>query len=157
MNDQSVEKILCVDGALVDELIPDNQFTLLSNDVFENFRKLLETANFHPRPAVEDDPSYRQIIPYIILRRVTTLGCSFERNEEQKSKKSDFLNFSVVLPIISVDVFQYERINKKATSETRLAKRTSIGIGGHINTDDVPGITWTDQHEMEHPEAWSYN
>ncbi len=58
-------------------------------------------AFFQPRGVVEDDPKYKQIIPYIIVK-----------NKE--------------------NVFTYQRDG----AETRLTKKISIGIGGHINIDD---------------------
>lgn len=56
---------------------------------------------FQPRGVVEEDPRYKQIIPYIIVK-----------NKDR--------------------VFTYQRDG----AESRLTKKISIGIGGHINIDD---------------------
>ena len=66
---------------------------------------LLDPAytSYRPRDQVEDDPSYKQLIPYCIFR-------------------------------YSGQVFFYER--GKSGGEDRLKKKRSIGIGGHISSDD---------------------
>lgn len=64
---------------------------------------------FLRRGDVEDDPSYKQIIPYIAL------VCSLR--EETL-------------------VFRYRRM--KLSGETRLKGKLSLGIGGHVSIEDVP-------------------
>ena len=56
---------------------------------------------FMPRGLVEDNPDYKQVIPYIIVRDDT-------------------------------HVFAYQRDG----AESRLTKKVSIGIGGHVNLKD---------------------
>ena len=67
-----------------------------------------ENLSFRSRDSVEDDPSYKQLIPYIILRWSSDTG---ER------------------------LFQYTR--GELQGEARLRARRSIGIGGHISESDV--------------------
>ncbi len=63
-------------------------------------------AAFKPRARVEDDPSLKQIIPYLIVRHEDRL-------------------------------FLFQR--SAAGSEARLRGLFSIGVGGHINRNDVVG------------------
>ena len=63
---------------------------------------------FRPRAEVETDPSFKQLIPYLVLR------CGGQ-------------------------VFHYRRGG--SGTETRLAARRSVGIGGHISEEDAAGGT----------------
>lgn len=62
-----------------------------------------------PRDKMEQDPSYKQLIPYCIFKYV-------DPNGQQQ-------------------IFQYRR--GSGQGETRLHKKRSIGIGGHISTLDA--------------------
>ncbi|MEM9412142.1 MAG: phosphoesterase [Planctomycetota bacterium] len=66
-------------------------------------------TKYLPRNEMEEDPSYKQLIPYCIFRYV----------DEQS------------IP----HVFQYVR--GKSQGESRLHTKSSIGIGGHISTLDL--------------------
>jgi predicted NUDIX family phosphoesterase len=74
-------------------------------------RGLLDPAqtSYRPRPAMELDPSYKQLIPYVIFRHRDAAG--------------------------QVRLFQYTR--GKGQGESRLHAKRSIGIGGHISADDA--------------------
>jgi predicted NUDIX family phosphoesterase len=65
---------------------------------------LLDPArlSFLPRDLAEHDPSYKQLIPYLVLRYQGA-------------------------------VFHYRRV---AGGEKRLSSKRSIGIGGHVSSDD---------------------
>lgn len=69
-----------------------------------------EHMQFRPRSAVEDDPSFKQLIPYAVLVH----GTGPDRQ-----------------------VFQYTR--GKGQGERRLHALKSIGIGGHISREDAQG------------------
>ncbi len=69
-----------------------------------------EFMQFRPRSTVEDDPSFKQLIPYAIL-------------QSQVDGQ----------PV----VFQYTR--GKGQGEKRLHALKSIGIGGHISREDANG------------------
>ncbi len=72
---------------------------------------LLDPAHtdYLPRDQMETDPSFKQLIPYCIFQHVDDDG--------------------------TVHVFQYRR--GSGTGETRLQKKRSVGIGGHISTLDA--------------------
>ena len=71
---------------------------------------LLDAKNiqFHPRSKVETDPSFKQLIPYIIICHTDASG--------------------------NISIFQYVR--GKGMGESRLHQRRSIGVGGHIAFED---------------------
>jgi predicted NUDIX family phosphoesterase len=66
-------------------------------------------TSYRPRHEVEQDPGFKQLIPYVILRHRDSRGR--ER------------------------LFQYTR--GKGQGEARLHSKKSIGIGGHISSDDT--------------------
>ncbi len=100
-------------------VIPANRLSLLGE--FSGFRPfhqadldaLLnpEFMEFRPRSTVEEDPSFKQLIPYAILQA-----------EEEGVRK----------------LFQYTR--GKGQGEKRLHALRSIGIGGHISSEDADKV-----------------
>jgi predicted NUDIX family phosphoesterase len=70
-----------------------------------------EHISFRPRPAMEQDPRYKQLIPYVIFRYCDEAGETF--------------------------LFQYTR--GRGQGERRLHALRSIGIGGHISQTDALG------------------
>jgi len=74
-------------------------------------RGLLDPAHtsYQPRSAMEQDPSFKQLIPYVIFRHRDADG--------------------------HVQLFQYTR--GKGQGESRLHAKRSIGVGGHISADDA--------------------
>jgi len=67
-----------------------------------------EHLSYRPRDAMEQDPAYKQLIPYVVFRCKTDQG---------------------------VLLFQYTR--GSGQGEARLHAKRSIGIGGHISADDA--------------------
>jgi predicted NUDIX family phosphoesterase len=65
-------------------------------------------TSYRPRHEVEEDPGFKQLIPYVIFRYRDPQG--------------------------RINVFQYTR--GKGQGEGRLHSKRSIGIGGHISADD---------------------
>jgi predicted NUDIX family phosphoesterase len=74
---------------------------------------LLDPANgsYRPRSEMEKDPSFKQLIPYVV----------FQHRDEQGSR---FL-------------FHYTR--GRGQGESRLHLKRSVGVGGHISIDDSQG------------------
>jgi predicted NUDIX family phosphoesterase len=83
---------------------------------FENLMRILEKAIYKKRKEIEDDPKYKQIIPYVLL----------------------FCNNNL---------FSYRR--GKLLNEERLLGNYSIGIGGHISTQDINLFTDPYKEAME--------
>ena len=68
-------------------------------------------VSFRPRSEMEEDPSFKQLIPYCIFRYVEKQGGQW--------------------------LFQYRR--GKGQGEGRLHSKRSLGVGGHISLDDHLG------------------
>jgi predicted NUDIX family phosphoesterase len=71
-------------------------------------------ATYQPRGRMEVDPSFKQLIPYVIFRHVDVMG--------------------------NVSVFKYRR--GSGQGESRLHSKLSIGVGGHISRDDHRDSGW---------------
>lgn len=67
-----------------------------------------ENTSYRPRGEMEEDPNFKQLIPYVIFRHRDAAGVDH--------------------------VFGYTR--GKGQGEGRLHSKQSIGIGGHISVDD---------------------
>ncbi len=99
-------------------VIPEERLALLGN--FSGFRPFCAEAfsalmnpefmEFRPRSSVEEDPTFKQLIPYAILQTGDAA---------------------------SPEVFQYTR--GKGQGEKRLHALRSVGIGGHISKEDADG------------------
>ena len=107
MPDTTIERILVVPTELFHRL---GYFQGFSPRMDRYLGELFSPANisFRPRPDMEDDPSFKQLIPYVIFRHRTADGES---------------------------VFQYTRGGGQG--EKRLHRKRSVGIGGHISAVDV--------------------
>lgn len=83
-------------------------FSLLKE---EFIRSLLteENVSFRRRADMEKDPSFKQLIPYMIIRYIQPDG--------------------------KTTLFRYVR--GKGMGEGRLHEKHSVGVGGHISTEDV--------------------
>ena len=105
---KSQEKVLVVPRALFDAL---GSFQGLHADIERYLPLFLDPANhsFVARAKAEEDPSLKQIIPYIVI----TCG---DR------------------------ILQYRR--GSGSGETRLLKKRSLGIGGHMNDEDGAGSSF---------------
>ena len=99
------EQVLVVRRSLFDEL---GSFQGLQSDVRRYLNAFFEPGNhfFVPRHEAEEDPSLKQIIPYVV--------------------------------VTSGDLILHYR-RGSGSGETRLLKKGSVGIGGHINDGDGLG------------------
>jgi predicted NUDIX family phosphoesterase len=106
------ERVLVVPTELFHRL---GYFQGFCSDVDSYFRDLFSPRHisYRARCDVEKDPSFKQLIPYVIFRYT---------DAENK-----------------LNVFQYTR--GTGMGEGRLHRKRSVGIGGHISTiDDNPNI-----------------
>lgn len=76
-----------------------------------------EHTSYRPRGEMERDPSFKQLIPYVIFRHTDGAG-------QQR-------------------LFQYTR--GTGQGEQRLHKKRSVGIGGHISADDAAEVNPYDE------------
>ncbi|MBX9791832.1 MAG: phosphoesterase [Pirellulales bacterium] len=103
------EQVLVVPTAVFHRL---GHFQGFSREAERYLAELLapEHTSFRPRSEMEEDPSFKQLIPYCIFRHLDRTGRDL--------------------------VFQYRR--GKGQGEQRLHSKRSIGIGGHISSADGP-------------------
>jgi predicted NUDIX family phosphoesterase len=101
------ERVLVVPTELFHRL---GHFQGFSADVERYLPTLLDPAHtsYRPRGEVEQDPSFKQLIPYVIFCHRSPGG---------------------------VELFQYQR--GKGQGEGRLHSKRSIGVGGHISSEDA--------------------
>ena len=114
MTQTVAERVLVVPTEIFHRL---GHFQGFSSDVDGYLEELLDPANvsFRPRHEVEDDPGFKQLIPYVIFRHHDRSG--------------------------GATVFQYTR--GTGQGEGRLHSKKSVGIGGHISDIDLPGTGTT--------------
>lgn len=110
------EQILVVPTELFHRI---GYFQGFTADVERYLEELLspENTSYRPRDRMEEDPSYKQLIPYVIFRHTDASG-----------KQS---------------LFRYTR--GAGQGERRLHAKHSIGIGGHISSDDAEEINPYDE------------
>lgn len=109
------EKILVVPTARFREI---GYFQGFCGDAQSYVRQLFDgpDLSFRPRGEMEQDPSFKQLIPYVIFRYVH--------------------------PAAGVQLFQYTR--GAGQGERRLHRLRSVGIGGHISAVDARDATGGD-------------
>lgn len=112
MTQVEVEHVLVVPTALFHELGHFQGFRPQAESYLD---RLLapEHLSYRPRDEVEDDPSFKQLIPYVVFRHLDSAGRD--------------------------TVFAYRR--GKGQGEQRLHSKRSVGIGGHISSADALGPT----------------
>jgi predicted NUDIX family phosphoesterase len=108
MSQVATEHVLVVPTEVFHRL---GHFQGFTSEVERYLQGLLDPAHtsYCPRAEMEQDPSFKQLIPYVIFRHQGVAG--------------------------QTTVFQYTR--GKGQGESRLHAKRSIGIGGHISADDA--------------------
>ncbi len=101
------EQVLVIPTSVFHQL---GYFQGFSRDVARYFDELLssEHTSYRPRDEMEQDPGFKQLIPYVIFQHRDASG--------------------------DLQVFQYTR--GKGQGEKRLHAKRSVGIGGHISSLD---------------------
>jgi predicted NUDIX family phosphoesterase len=98
----AAEEVLCVRR---EDIFPDGAWHgFVGHDLERHQAVIRERHFFKPRAEVENDPSFQQIIPYVVFRHADRY-------------------------------FLTHRL--RASSERRLRKQYSLGVGGHINPADL--------------------
>ncbi len=107
MTNSEVEHVLVVPTQLFHSL---GYFQGFSAEVDRYLKTLFAPDNisYRPRPEMEEDSSFKQLIPYVIFRHTDPAG--------------------------RVSVYQYSRGG--GSGEKRLVAKKSVGIGGHISQED---------------------
>ncbi len=104
------EQILVIPADVVFSLGQIDRFT---TDIDRFLPAILasDRLSFRPRSQMESDPSFKQLIPYVLLQHTDAAG--------------------------QVSLFTYTR--GKGQGEARLHSKLSFGIGGHISQEDAAG------------------
>lgn len=90
-----------------EDIFPDGAWHgFVTEDLDRHQRVIRERHFFKPRAEVENDPSFQQIIPYVVFRHGERYLLTHRL---------------------------------RASSEKRLRKQYSLGVGGHINPGDLEG------------------
>lgn len=107
MSSVDAERVLVVPTLLFREV---GYFQGFNTDVSPYLKRLLngDHVTYLPRGEMEQDASFKQLIPYVVFRYVDQAG--------------------------EMHVFSYRR--GKGQGEKRLQTKLSIGVGGHISTTD---------------------
>jgi predicted NUDIX family phosphoesterase len=107
MSSVQTEHVLVVPTARFHAL---GHFQGFSTDAARYLKDLLQTEwmSYRPRPEMEQDPSFKQLIPYLII----------EHDEGETTQ-----------------LFCYVR--GTGQGESRLHSKWSIGVGGHISSEDA--------------------
>lgn len=105
------EQVLVVPTAVFHEL---GHFQGFSTKVDHYLPALLGCGqlSYRPRGEMEEDPSYKQLIPYVLFRFVDDEGVT--------------------------QLFNYQR--GSGNGEARLRAKRSVGVGGHISTVDADAV-----------------
>jgi predicted NUDIX family phosphoesterase len=108
MSQVATEHVLVVPAEVFHRL---GHFQGFCGDTERYLRGLLDPAHtsYRPRAAMEQDPGFKQLIPYVIFRHRDASG--------------------------QTRLFQYTR--GTGQGESRLHAKRSIGVGGHISADDA--------------------
>jgi len=108
MTQVATEHVLVVPTAVFHRL---GHFQGFCREVDRYLQGLLDPSHtsYRPRSAMEQDPSFKQLIPYVIFHHQDSAG--------------------------GTQLFQYTR--GKGQGESRLHAKRSIGIGGHISAEDA--------------------
>jgi predicted NUDIX family phosphoesterase len=102
MSPVATEQVLVVRR---DDIFPDGAWHGFVSENLERLQAVIRERHFFkPRAEVENDPSFQQIIPYVVFRH-------------------------------DGQYFLTHRL--RASSEKRLRKQYSLGVGGHINPGDL--------------------
>ena len=107
MNQADVEHVLVVPTDLFHSLGYFQGFTA-DVDTYLDTLFDVENISYRPRPQMEQDPNFKQLIPYVIFRYIDDSG--------------------------AVSLYQYSRGG--GSGEKRLVSKKSVGIGGHISQED---------------------
>jgi predicted NUDIX family phosphoesterase len=106
------EHILVIPESVVNEI---GKLEGFETDVERFLEPILQSdqLSFQPRSEMETDPSYKQLIPYVLLQWTDDEG--------------------------DTKLFTYTRGG--GSGESRLHAKRSVGIGGHISREDAAGGT----------------
>ena len=161
MSQKVDERVLVIPSAELDRL---GRFQGFSAEAERYITALLvpELMQYRPRSEVEDDPSYKQIIPYVVFRSADAVFC-YTRGKSQGEARLHRLRSLGVGGHVSEDDAEgrksldaYESaMRRELDEEVEVASPGRIRRVGLINDDSTPvgqvhlGVVHL--YELEHP------
>jgi predicted NUDIX family phosphoesterase len=161
MQSSSVEGVLVVPARELDIL---GRFQGFSPEADRYLATLLHSdqATFRPRALVEDDPSYKQIIPYVIFRSQGSVFCYTRGKSQGESRLHQLRSLGVGGHVDAADaegratLDAYEMaLRRELDEEVRIEAKGSLRRVGLINDDSSPvgqvhlGVVYL--HELDAP------
>ena len=161
MSQKVDERVLVVPSAELDRL---GRFQGFSAEAERYISALLvpELMQYRPRSEVEDDPSYKQIIPYVVFRSADAVFC-YTRGKTQGEARLHRLRSLGVGGHVSEDdadgrksLDAYESaMRRELDEEVEVASPGRIRRVGLINDDSTPvgqvDLGVVHLYELEHP------
>lgn len=144
MSSSHSERVLVVPSAELDRL---GRFQGFSPDADRYLRTLLvpELARFLPRSEVEDDPSYKQIIAYVVFRCADSVFCYTRGKSQGEARLHRLRSIGVGGHVDESDAdgratFEaYEMaMNREINEEIALNSQGDVRLVGLINDDSSP-------------------
>jgi len=133
-----VEQVLTVKRELVAQYIPETGISA------ENAREvvdiILKHPEFLPRPQAEDDPSHKQIIPYVVLCRGNEVFATRRLKKGGETRLHGLISLGVGGHINAEsdapeDDILYHGLHREIDEEVIISKRGALTPRGLINDD----------------------
>lgn len=143
MSDRYSERVLVVPAAELDRL---GRFQGFSNEAERYLQALLvpEFAEFRPRSEVEDDPSLKQIIPYVVFQSGESVFCYTRGKSQGESRLHRLRSLGVGGHVAEDDadgkatLEAYEMaLRRELDEEVAVESDGSIRLVGLINDDST--------------------
>ncbi len=144
MSDPHTERVLVVPGAELDRL---GRFQGFSGEAGRYLRGLLVPglAQFRPRSEVEDDPGFKQIIPYVVFRCGDAVFCYTRGTSQGEARLHRLRSLGVGGHVAesdadgraTFDAYQMA-LDRELDEEVELDSDGTIRLVGLINDDSTP-------------------
>ena len=138
-----MENVLVVRTELLNKFI-QGRCGMISEKRDEIVKTIKDMHEFIPRPDAEQDPSYKQIIPYVILRQGDKIFTTRRLNKGTEARLHGKLSIGIGGHINPVDETDREKVlmrglERELEEEVSIEKRSELVPLGVIN-DDTNGV-----------------
>lgn len=161
MSQKVDERVLVVPGAELDRLGRFQGFSAEA-DRYINALLVPELMQYRPRSQVEDDPSFKQIIPYVVFRCKDAVFCYLRGKSQGEARLHRLRSLGVGGHVSeedaqggkSLDAYE-SAMRRELDEEVKVASPGRISRVGLINDDSTPvgqvhlGVVHL--YELEHP------
>ena len=158
---KSSERVLVVPASELDRL---GRFQGFHADAERYLSVLLapELMTFRPRSEVEDDPSWKQIIPYVVIRSRGSVFCYTRGSSQGETRLHRLRSLGVGGHVAEADADGRRGLNaydaamrRELEEEVEIHSRGAMSLAGLINDDSTPvgsvhlGVVHV--HDLENP------